>query len=780
MKRLIGLRPMTDNKNQNGAVMIVGANIIGCQAALDLANSGLKVYLIDKNPSIEEVINLSEKDYLIKDCTRCIVSTKLIDIEKNPNIELITNADIVKLEGKPGKFNALISKKAKEIVKNSNDNASIDCFKQCSVQVPDELPFSQDISLKILLESRRIPPCENSCPAHVKSQEYIDLIRKKKYQESLDLIRERCPLPSVIGRVCTRPCEDYCNRGEIDEPVNICGLKRFVADYVRENFEEKIEFLEDKKEKKVGIVGSGPSSLSVAYHLARRGYPVTIFEREPLAGGMLRLGIPNYRLPPDILDADINYIKKFGVKIKVNQPIGPPGPTIKELRKDFDAVYLGVGLSKSRKLNIEGGELENIIYVVDFLKNCSLGKKVILGKRTLVIGGGDVAIDAARTAIRIGAEEVHLVMLESEDIIPAHPWEVEEAKEEGIIFHTSRGPKRFVGKNGKVTGLETLFCSSVFDKNGQFNPVLEECTEEIIEGDTIIVSIGQTSDLDFLDKEIKVLKGIEVDKKYFLTSMPGVFAGGEIVKGPGAAIEAIASGNKVAIAIDKYLKGEDLSKIDELIPDYDEKEIVSIDEINNLEIIPHEPRRNNTIIIADKRKNNFNEFTFGMDEDTALEEANRCLSCGICNECFNNINTCLASVISHENPAEILNINIDTVILTPGENWISCFDLRRNTNYRWRIIHPTAIIDEEKCIACGECKYICAFNAIERNETAIEFKAIRDSINPSLILTRYKSKVISDLCEGCGACIGVCPVGAISLKYFSNQQISKLIETYLK
>ena len=766
-------------KSKIKAAMVVGAGIYGCEAALDLAESGYKVYLIDKHASIEEILIQSDKISLIKDCSKCMLPQKLEKIDKNSNIELIINAEIINLKGEPGNFSVTIAKGITDGIKDVGKSTSA-CELLCSVQIPDELPFQQDTALKVLLEERKIPPCEHACPSHVKSQEYVDLISKEKYLESLDLIRERCVLPASIGRICPHPCEDVCNRKEIDEPINICGLKRFVADYVRTNLSEEIPFLENKKKKKIAIIGSGPSGLTVAYHLARIGYSVDIYERESAIGGMLRFGVPNYRLPPEVLNADIEHIKKYGVQIKTNEPIGPPGATIKDLRKEYDAVYIGVGLQHSKRLDIEGEDLENILYAIEFLKQCSLEQEITVNKKVLVIGGGDVAVDVARSALRKGADEVHIIMLESEDIIPAHSWEIEEAIEEGVIFHTSRGPKRFVGKNNKVSGVETLICTSVFDDKGRFNPIFEACSEEIIEGDMVIIAIGQTADLEFLDKEIKVGHGIEIDKSNFQTSMPGVFAGGEVVTGPVSAIEAMAMGNKVATAIEKYLKGEDISNLSDLIPDYNEEKIATIDEIKNIERIQQTSRWNNELLPSEERKKNFKEITKGMTEKNALEEAERCLSCGICDECFKYVNTCIGIPIFHEKTENTLSINIDSVILSPGEAWLSCYDLRKDSNYRWKILNPIAVIEEEKCIACGQCRDVCIFEAIDKVDTIIEFKAIRDSFDPSISLNRHKSRVNSEKCTGCGACITICPVDAISFKYFSNQQIPTTIEAYSK
>ncbi len=770
------------------SVLIVGAGIAGCKAALDLAKSNLRIYLVETRHSVEEAIKSSELGFQVKDCSMCLLVPKLLGVKDHPNIELITNADVISLEGKPGHFQAVIRKgeqkgEGKECesceicMEEIIDQASFKLDNTMSNELKQIYPqFPETMALKILLEPRYIPPCEHECPAHVEAQEYNSLIAKKYFKESLEVIKERCPLPSSIGRICNHPCEAACNRGEIDEPVNICGLKRFVADHVREHFKEEPRFIEEKKNKKVAVVGSGPSGLTVAYQLARRGYDVTIFEKESVAGGMLRVGVPNYRLPPEIIEQDINHIKSYGVNIKTNTPVGDSGLSLEQLRKEFHAIYLGVGLQKSRKLNIEGEDLENIEYAIDFLKKCSLGEKVEVKKKVIVIGGGDVAIDVARSALRKGAEQVQLIMLESEDIIPAQPWEVQEAKEEGIIFNTSRGPKRFVGENGKVKGVETLICSSVFDEQGQFNPVLEACTEEIFEGDMVIVSIGQAADLEFLNNKIEISRGIVVDDN-FQTSIEGVFAGGEVVAGPGSAIKAIASGNKVAAMIDKYLKGESLPQGSEYGVKYEESRVIKIDQMDNVEFIQKKPRNNAKLLPVKERINNFKEITKTFDLKTAIEEAKRCLQCGICEECRDNVKACVARILEHEGTNNIITLKVDTVILSAGDAWLSCYDLRRKTEYRWKILTPKASIEENKCIGCGDCIDACVFDAITRNEKIMEFSALRDSYNPSISLVRYKSKVISDVCEGCAACVGVCPVGAINLKYFSNEEIAAIIKS---
>ena len=752
--------------NEINSALVVGSGIDGIQASISLANSGIKVYLIEKGPLTGT--NSNQEKILVNDCTTCLIPLKFAGLNGYSNIELIRNADIISLEGEPGKFKATIYKKSISQSETMNTEDK-DCMKQCpfidilkNKDNTKELgaynsQFSAIAPLKILIEKRRIPPCENACPAHVKSQDYVDLIIKGQYKESLNVIRERCPLPSVIGRVCPHPCETACNRGDIEEPVNICGLKRFVADYIRENSNEEINYLENKKEKKVAVVGSGPAGLTVAYHMGRLGYPVTIFDKSPVAGGMLRLGIPDYRLPPEILQADIDHIKKYGVEIKLNSPVGPPGSTIDDLLKDFDAVFLGVGLQLARELKIEGSNLENVLYGIDFLKKCGLGEEVTVGKNVLVIGGGDVAVDVARTALRKGAKEVHMVTLESEEILPAHPWEVTEAREEGIVFHTSLGPDKFVGENGKVIGLETIVCESVYDDQGRFNPVFGACSEDMLKCDMVFVTIGQAADLSFLDKDINVGRGIEIDQGNFQTSKDGVFAGGEVVTGPGAAINAIATGNKASIVIDQFLKGEDISSV-KTIPDYNEEDLVTFEELKRRERIEPEPRKNPKHIPPDERKTNFKEFALNWDESLAIAEANRCLSCGICCECTDNVKKCVANSIDVRQSDETMSIDIDSVFLTPGE-WLSCFDLRKLTDYRWEIVNPIAHVDTALCIGCNRCADTCNYNSV----------GVKYEVGLNI------SKVDPQLCKGCGDCVAECPGEAISMNRFGKDRIEQII-----
>ena len=674
------------NNNIVGAAMVIGGGIGGIQASLDLAEVGYKVYLVDNNASIGGTMAQLDKTFPTNDCAMCILAPKLVAVERHPNIELITNADIINLEGKAGNFNVTINKKTRYIFEDKCTGCG-ECIQQCPIQVPDEfnenlnnrkaiyLQFPQAVPFKVLIDKQGAPSCRDACPAHINTQGYIGLISKKRYIEALNLIRERCPLPSVVGRICPHYCEQACNRRELDKAINICGLKRFVADYVRENIDEEITFLENKKKEKVAIIGSGPAGLTVAYHLGRRGYTVTIFEKEPVAGGMLRLGIPDYRLPSEILESDIKYIKKFGVEIKTNSPIGPD-LTLNDLKKQgYKAIFISIGLQKSRKMNFQCDETEDILYGIEFLKELNLSRNIpnLKNKIVGVVGGGDVAMDVARSSIRLGAKKVIIIYRRSEQEMPASRKEIEMAREEGIEFKFLTIPVgNTSGKGRKISEIECIQMKlGKPDESGRRRPIAIEGSEFKMKIDTLILSLGQESDCSLIEAafhklDINKWGYIQTNKITFETNLPGVFAGGEIVTGAGSAIEAIATGNKAALVIEKYLKGEDISNLRETISDYNIEDVIDITDIKDIDSISCQDRNDFTICLPEKRMRDFREVTSGMDEESSIKEAKRCLNCGHCCECFECVNACLADAIDHSLTDEEISLNIGVIILAPG------------------------------------------------------------------------------------------------------------------
>jgi NADPH-dependent glutamate synthase beta subunit-like oxidoreductase len=453
---------------------------------------------------------------------------------------------------------------------------------------------------------------------------YIALISKGRFKEALALMREKLPLPGVLGRVCSAPCENECKRGEFDTSLAIRDLKRLAFDAVTD---EKGPPLPITKEQSVAIIGSGPAGLSAAYDLTRKGYRATIFEALPVIGGMMATGIPSYRLPREVLNRDIEYLTSLGIEIRVNTPIGQE-KTIDDLFQDgYQAVFIAVGAHKGHKLSIPGAEAPDVLVGTSFLRDVNLGKKVELGRRVLVLGGGNIAIDCARVARRLGAERVEVACLESSEQMPALDSEIAEAEEEGITIYPSRTFKEVVCDKGGATGVACLEVSWMeFDAEGKLHLETTPGTEHTLAADRVIFAIGQSPELNPLlkDSNIEVTKRgtIAVDPITLETSRPGVFAGGDAITGTAWVIDAIASGQKAAPYIDRYLKGE--------IPEKSPLDIPVLASNIKVEIpadLVKEERQPMPILAAETRGHNFDEIALGYDAEQGIVEAKRCLNC---------------------------------------------------------------------------------------------------------------------------------------------------------
>jgi NADPH-dependent glutamate synthase beta subunit-like oxidoreductase len=473
-------------------------------------------------------------------------------------------------------------------------------------------------TLRLDTSTEAISPCQAACPAGVDIRGYMYLVKMGMLDDAINLIKEALPFPAITGRVCFHPCESECARKDVDEAVNINSIERFIADYL---LKEKAEPLPRLHAAKAAMVGSGPAGLAAAYFLTKMGYRVTVFESMSALGGMLRIGIPEYRLPRDILDASINYIRDMGVEFRTNTTIGRD-LNINDLKdRGYKAIFFAIGTQLSQKLDIEGSKLNGVLWGLDFLRDVNLKREVEIKDRVLVIGGGDVAIDVALSALRLGAKKVSLVCLESGKEMPAHKEGIQQAIDEGVNINVSWGPKRIFGKNGKVTGVELVRCTSVFDKKGGFSPCFDEKTSEFLEADMVNFAIGQAPDLSLLPKEIrKKESGIVTDPVTLETTMQGVFAGGDVVSGPSSVVEAIASGKRAAISIDRYLRGEDLKA-------GREKKIKRVKEPPREEI-EKKAREVTPLLSVDQRSRNFREIKTGFSEEMAMNEVQRCMTCG--------------------------------------------------------------------------------------------------------------------------------------------------------
>jgi len=467
-----------------------------------------------------------------------------------------------------------------------------------------------------------VAPCSDTCPVNIEVHGYVALIAQERFEEALALIKERNPFPSICGRVCHHPCETKCRRLEIDEPMALRALKRFVADQEakleRGRTKPKIEF---HRLEKIAIIGAGPAGLSCAYYLAKRGYRVTIFEALETLGGMLAVGIPNYRLPKKILKLEIDDITALGVEIKRETEVGKD-VEFSDLLKDYNAIFIGVGASMSKNMGLEGEEAVGVIPALKFLRDVNLGNPVELGKKVVVIGGGNAAIDAARVAVRLGASEITILYRRSRDEMPASLEEIEVAEHEGIKIEVLVTPKRILTSNGKVVGIECIRMklSEFFDKSGRRIPEPIPNSEFVLDVDMVIPAIGQEVKVDFLKGKVELTKWgtIKVDKKTSATNLPGVFAGGDVVSGPDTVIGAIAAGNSAAIAIDKYLNNGKISE--EVIVGAKRPSLVD-DEVmvRRRQVMP--------TLEKEKRLKGFEEVELGFTREMAINEAKRCLKC---------------------------------------------------------------------------------------------------------------------------------------------------------
>ena len=465
-------------------------------------------------------------------------------------------------------------------------------------------------------------PCRADCPAQIDTMRYVRFIGEGKYSESVAVIREKVPFPLILGYVCMHPCEKVCRRALVDSPLSLRNLKRFAVEHDMQQIWRQKSRQEPSTDKKVAVIGAGPAGLTVAYYLAKLGHAVTVFEELPEPGGMLRYGIPEYRLPRNIIADEVEEIRKVGVEIRTNTRV----ESISKLKDDdeFDAVVVAVGAHKGMKLPIPGSDLNGVYNAASFLRNIGLGKPDKLGKRLVVVGGGNVAFDCARSARRLGVEEIHVACLEPRDNMLSSPDEIEEGLQEGILLHTSQGFKQVLGENGQVSGIECSEVASFSFEDGKLQVEYVPNSEHVIAADNIIFAIGQRPEIpeDF-DLDLTERKLIEIDEYSLETSEDGVFATGDAVMGTASVIQAIASARKVASAVDKYLDGS--GNIDEkLAPDPSWDPWIGKSNPN----AAHE-RQHPRVLSPEERVHSFCAVESGFDENTALTEASRCLNCNL-------------------------------------------------------------------------------------------------------------------------------------------------------
>ncbi len=657
-----------------GSVMVVGAGIAGIQASLDLADSGYLVYLVDKNTAIGGTMAQLDKTFPTNDCSMCIISPKLVEAGRHLNIELMTMTEIQDVSGEEGDFTVTLTEKPRYIDMDKC-TACGECSKACPVDLPNQFDeclgdrkaafklYPQAMPSAYAIEKTDKAPCRLTCPAGLNVQGYVQMVKEGKYKESLEIIMEQLPLPGVLGRVCPHECEDACRRCQVDEPVAIRDLKRLAADSFDAR-EIEIECAE-KIGKKVAIIGSGPAGLSAGYHLAKKGVDATIFEALPKAGGMLRVGIPDHRLPPEVLDKDIEVVTNLGVELKLNTILGKDFTVDSLLADGYDSVFLGLGAHKGISLGIPGEDLDGVRQGVDFLRELNLTGETKVGKKVGIIGGGNVAIDVARASVRLGADEVTILYRRTRKEMPAWEEEICAAEDEGTKITYLAAPQEVVEKDGKVAALRVIKMElGEPDESGRRRPVPVPGSEYDIEIDQLIPAIGQRPDISCLEElaDVKISRWdtTEVNPVTLQTDKPGVFAGGDLQTGPSVAIAAIAAGMEAAESIYRYLAGKDLEEGRE-VPIVEQPEFRPVDEKMAIENRYKMPE----LEIA-KREGNFDEVELGYGEEEGRKEASRCLNCGHCSECMQCVDACLANAVDHYMQEKAHKINVGAVILAPG------------------------------------------------------------------------------------------------------------------
>ena len=626
---------------------------------------------------------------------------------------------VIEAEGNPKLLRACASEVAPGMVISTNNK---------------RIKASRKMTLELLLSDHIGDcrgPCINACPAHTDCQGYVGLIANKQYREAVRLIKEKLPLPASLGRICPHPCETACRRQLVEDPIAIAALKYWVADTDLQSNNPYIPEIKPATGKKVAIIGAGPAGLTAAYFLAQEGHKVKIYDAMPAGGGMLRYGIPEYRLPKAILDKEIELIEQMGVKFKYNTRIGTD-ISLDHLIQKYDAIFVGIGAWLSSAMRAKGEDLPGVLGGIDFLREVALHGKVEIGDTVAIVGGGNTAMDAARTAVRLGAKKVMVLYRRTRNEMPAEDIEIIEAEEEGVEFRFLVAPIEILDRGGKAGAIHLQKMQlGELDSSGRRSPVPIPGEEETIEVDTIISAIGQKVDPKGLKKLGLSKRGtIEVDEDTLATNIPKVFAGGDGVTGPQIAIDAVAQGGKAAQSIIRCLNGEPIKVKEKYLAEQSNltpEDFAEYEKINRMQV-PH--------LDPELRRHNFREVNLEIPEADVVAEANRCLECG-CKDYFE------CRLIKYAGNYKVVPQRIEGAKRQEKRQEKHSF-IERNS---------------EKCILCGLCVRICDE---VMGVTALGF--VHRGFE-SVVAPEFNLPINQTPCISCGQCVSVCPTGALMEHY---------------
>jgi NADPH-dependent glutamate synthase beta subunit-like oxidoreductase/NAD-dependent dihydropyrimidine dehydrogenase PreA subunit len=664
--------------------LIIGGSVAGLQAAHDLADSGIRVHLVEPSPFLGREGATTVPPHLL--------NARLLEVTKHPQITTWTNAEVNHLQGDVGRFEAELRQHPRYI-DLEKCTACGDCIEVCPVHVPGTghtaiyLGGGQPGCATI--DKQGVPPCSHACPGGIHVQGYVALLAENRFEEAIDLIREAIPFPGICGRICTHPCEINCRRAEVDSPVAIRSLKRFLSDWQLASREHAHDALRQPaattRSQRVAIVGAGPGGMTVAHRLAQRGYPVTVFEKLPVVGGMMAVGIPQYRLPLEVIAQEYEQIQKQGVEVRLNTTIGPDGDyTLDDLLEmGYEAVCLAIGAHRSRELRIPGEQLTGVVHGIHLLRAISLSQQLPdaphdreleamlpRGAKTqaVVLGGGNTAMDVSRSLRRLGVEDVRILYRRTRQEMPATEEEIDDAEQEGVQIEYLVSPVRMLGdKDTGVTGLECLRMElGEPDQSGRRRPLPVPGSEFQLDVDLVVLAIGQAPDLSFLGPEhglsITRAERLQVDAGTFMTNRSGIFAVGDAVTtGKMAVIEAIGMGNTAAAAIDAYLQDQATASVSEV----NGEAPVAHREMTEAELA-HKPRIPAPLIPLEQRLTTFTEVEECYSAEQAVAEAQRCLACGPCSECLACERVCEPGAVIHNQQATSHKLEVGAIIYANG------------------------------------------------------------------------------------------------------------------